>query len=90
MTQADIIKMARQAGGREMVSALTHPNGPTTSVKFHLESGTLEAFAKLVAAKEREACANLCEDQAQEYYSDGSKRAMNYQCADAIRARGEA
>ena len=50
----------------------------------------LETFAKLVAAKEREACANLCEDQAQEYYSDGSKRAMNYQCADAIRARGEA
>lgn len=51
-------------------------------------------FAKLVAnaasAKEREACANLCEDQAQEYYSDGSKRAMNYQCADAIRSRGEA
>ena len=38
---------------------------------------------------EREACANLCEDQTQEYYSDGSKRAMNYQCADAIRARGE-
>ncbi len=39
--------------------------------------------------EEREACANLCEDQTQEYYSDGSKRAMNYQCADAIRARGE-
>lgn len=39
---------------------------------------------------EREACANLCEDQTQEYYSDGSDIAMNYQCAKAIRARGEA
>jgi hypothetical protein len=38
---------------------------------------------------EREACANVCEDQTQEYYSDGSNRAMNYQCAEAIRARGE-
>lgn len=54
------------------------------------EVNDLVKFAQLVEAKEREACANLCEDQAQEYYSDGSKRAMNYQCADAIRARGEA
>lgn len=78
MTQNDIIEMARQAGFWKDLFAYAE-------FKEHLE-----AFAKLVAAKEREACANLCEDTNQEYYSDGSKRAMNYQCADAIRARGEA
>ena len=78
LQQDEIIEMARQAG-----FSLGHNVTEEYSKK-------LEAFAKLVAAKEREACANLCEDQAQEYYSDGSKRAMNYQCADAIRARGEA
>ena len=79
----EIIEMARQAGGREMVSALTHPNGPTTAVKFHLESGTLEAFAKLVAAKEREACAKVCEKL-------GYTKHGGWTCAEEIRARGEA
>lgn len=51
MKQDEIIEMARQAGGREMVSSLTHPNGPTTAIKFHVENGSLEAFAKLVADK---------------------------------------
>ena len=81
MTQDEKIEMAKQAGFWKDLFA--YPE-----FKEHLE-----VFTKLVeertAAKEREACANLCEDQTQEYYSDGSKRAMNYQCADAIRARGE-
>ena len=76
MKQDEIIEMASKVYGTKDFHE---------SALFHLE-----AFAKLVEAKEREACANLCEDQAQEYYSDGSKRAMNYQCADAIRSRGEA
>ena len=41
----------------------------------------LEEFAKLVAAKEREACAKVCE-------KDDSMRWSG--AADAIRARGEA
>ena len=41
----------------------------------------LEAFANLVAASEREACAKLCE--AQDEYGDE-------QYADAIRARSQA
>ena len=44
----------------------------------------LEAFAKLVAAHEREECAKLCD--ALHYEVD----AYGAQCAVAIRARGEA
>jgi len=41
----------------------------------------LEAFAKLVAEAEREACAKVCEDSVE--YAGGT-------LADAIRARGQA
>jgi len=47
MTQDEIIEMAKQAGIR----------GPV--IDFHKKE--LEAFAKLVAEKEREACAKLFE-----------------------------
>ena len=42
----------------------------------------IKAFAKLVAAKEREACAKLIDIP---YFGEGGK-----ECAEAIRARGEA
>ena len=41
------------------------------------------AFAKLVAEKEREACAKVCDG-----YSDGRHANMADLCAEAIRARG--
>jgi hypothetical protein len=43
---------------------------------------TLEKFAELVRADEREACAQVCEDLI-------GTRAMARHCADAIIARGE-
>jgi len=46
----------------------------------------LEAFAKLVAAKEREACAKECEHTALRMGSEW----MAQHCAEAIRARGKA
>ena len=59
----------------------------------------LERFAKLIAAKEREACAKVCEARAKDFlalytrYQDeqdnGSEIAAT-QCARYIRARGEA
>jgi hypothetical protein len=48
MTQDDVIEMARQAG-------MVVVNDEFSLLPF------LEAFAKLIAAKEREACAKLCE-----------------------------
>jgi hypothetical protein len=53
----------------------------------------LEAFAKLVAAKEREACAILCDDL-YHFWTSTSKDDLNppnaLDCKRAIRARGEA
>ena len=49
MTKEDIIRMAREAG---------FADGVVDIVGF----GGFEAFAALVAAHEREACAKVCED----------------------------
>jgi hypothetical protein len=81
MTQDEIIEMARQVG----VEATGNEYWP-----FFIEE--LEAFAKLVAAKEREACANLCDEQAQNWKNPKyhfAEASANH-CAKAIRARGEA
>ena len=70
MTKDEIFDMARQAG----------------FVDYELDDGTTnafdkryEAFAKLIARHEREACANICEEE------QGYKTAF---CALKIRARG--
>ena len=72
MTQEEIIDMARQAG-----DVLTDSRG---RMDFCFDNYGLEAFAKLVAEKEREACAKLVD-----YWE-----AREGEHADAIRARGQA
>jgi len=67
MTREDIIRMAREAG-------ISKPWDQEP-----VQWGTLERFAALVAAAEREACAKVCEDSV-EYAGDT--------LAKAIRARG--
>jgi hypothetical protein len=72
MTQDEIIEMAKEASASGNLAGL--------------DAGTplwLERFAKLVAEKEREACARLCEAM-NKYMDDGEE------CAAAIRARGQA
>ena len=83
MTQDEIIEMARQAGF------------PTDyNDKRLLHEKELKAFAKLVAAKEREACAKVCEElPAPDIYSDTDQSMWDItciDCAEAIRARAEA
>jgi len=56
MTDAQIIEMARQAGG-EFYEGFA---GSTNFVKFTEDD--FEKFAKLVAEHEREACARVCDD----------------------------
>ena len=79
MTQYEIIEMAREAGIKRRTD------------EFYSEFcdgiyfDDLEAFAKLVAAKEREACAKVCEEAGTVEQWDGLSEA-----ADRIRARGEA
>jgi hypothetical protein len=71
MTQDEVIDMARFAG--------------ITIDNFGFQGGFIEefvVFSKLVAAKEREACAKVIE-------SHGETLANGAMLADAIRARGE-
>jgi hypothetical protein len=67
MTRDDIIRMAREAGFSEV--AIRTPQD-------------LECFAALVAAAERDACADICDQHA-------SIEGIAQRCAAAIRARGE-
>jgi hypothetical protein len=71
MTQDEIIAMAREAGS--FIGCAT----------FAFTPKELEAFAKLVAAKEREACAKV----ADEYMRDCEGKSFGV--GTAIRARGE-
>jgi hypothetical protein len=74
MTKDDIIKLAQEAG------LFTHKE----------VQPELEAFANLVAAHEREACAKLCDAiNAKHIESYGEYLGNTYaaECADAIRAR---
>ena len=72
MTQDEIIEMAQECN---LIGMRPHLDG--------IYSEALIAFANLVAAKEREACAKVCE-------SEGIRIDASYlTCAEAIRARGE-
>jgi hypothetical protein len=73
MTDEEIIKMATKVYGEcdWHESALHH----------------LEAFAKLVAEKEREECAKICDDM--DSISDYYTLRVELICAQAIRARGQ-
>ena len=78
MTKDEIIKLAREAEGTPYVNR--HYPGVTS---FGFNETTLLAFANLVAAHEREACAKVCDEfQARDV---GMQPA---ECAGAIRARG--
>jgi len=72
MTKDDIIRMAREAGCVD----------PMVFIAAY------ERFAALVAAAEREACAQSCEAR---YMGDNNREDMEARrCAAAIRARGQA
>jgi hypothetical protein len=73
MTQDEIIDLAIQAGA-----------SPDEKV-WLMYAEELEVFAKLVAAKEREACAKVCDEAGTVEQWDGLSEA-----ADRIRAKGEA
>ena len=73
MNSEEIIDMAIQAGA-----------SPDENKIWLMYAEEIEAFAKLVAAKEREACAKIVEDSPS---YDWHKFAC--EAADRIRARGE-
>ena len=80
MTQDEIIEKAKQAGIDIGMWEKLSDNDDVFGYDFCGIHENLEAFAKLVADKEREACANICEEES------GYKTAF---CALKIRARGQ-
>jgi hypothetical protein len=79
MTRDDIIRMAREAG-----DYLVDKRGRED---FIFDCYGIERFAALVAAAEREACAEVCDEIY--VHSECEDRSGIEKCADAIRARGE-
>jgi hypothetical protein len=79
MNREDIIRMARQSGMAGF-DGVVH-------AMFQLE-----AFAALVASAEREACADVCISLANRWSQMGAwgSNTEFHQCAEAIRARGQA
>ena len=74
MNREDTIRMVRESGIRS-------PDLYKLTVS-HMSIETLERFAELVAAYEREACARVCDAR---YMGDKDMEARR--CAEAIRKR---
>jgi hypothetical protein len=85
MTQAEIIAMLRASCDKDKVD-------PEQNGFWVIHTPELEAFAKLVAQHEREACAIVCDDINAKYKwpDDVAERVASQWCADSIRARGQA
>jgi hypothetical protein len=79
MTQAEIIAMLRASCDKDKVD-------PEQNGFWVIHTPELEAFAKLIAQQEREACAALCEWRTGIQQVDAAIDT----CAAAIRARGQA
>ena len=77
LNRDEIIKLAREAG-------FNWPEVATTTIEERLER-----FAALVAAAEREACAQVCDVEA-ERLGWPTERFAADNCAAAIRARSQA
>lgn len=78
MSRNDVMRLAREAGLHVTADGEIGPNYLGSVSEGYLR------FAELVAAAEREGCANVCEEQASE--PECPERAAY--CAAAIRARG--
>ena len=80
--EMNIIELAKQAG-MEQDGDMWFSNLYKTDMDVHISQ--LEAFAALVAAHEREACAKVADE-----YANGLERNYSEIIADLIRARGRA
>ena len=95
MTQEEIIEMAEKTG----VAFASEEYPDIWQTYMHVGKKELKAFAKLIAEKEREACAKICDEANKrfqdlwkrfEYEIDMGAELGTYQCAKAIRERGQA
>jgi hypothetical protein len=77
----DIIKMANDAG-------IKGPAPARAGFKMYASPQRLMAFAALVAAREREACAKVCSDLAMDRDVGSYGMLVAHSCANEILARG--
>ena len=84
MTKEEIIEMAKQADIDIGMWEKLSDNDDVFGYGIDGTHENLEAFAKLVAEHEREACLKICERQASTNSWEGADV-----CAEAIRARGQ-
>ena len=77
MTRNEIVEMAHLAG-------LVMPNGGATENQWR----ALEIFATLISGLEREACAEVCDNQMEWGIISPQMKVSAGNCADLIRARG--
>ena len=91
MTEEEIIEMARQAGWSGIYTQWAEPTGEAdwspykVSLTVPVTMEQIEAFAKLVAEHEREACAKIAETLELPEWPDKVRQPL----AKAIRARGQ-
>jgi hypothetical protein len=76
MTQEDIIRMARESGFE------VNEDGEVLENSHFFQTNKVERFAALVAAAERAACADICDQHA-------SIEGIAQRCAAEIRARSK-
>jgi hypothetical protein len=84
MTHDDILRMAHLAG-----YIGSYADGGHGEQRFNFSKEQLIEFAALVAAHEREACAQVCDKRATDYRMGFEEKYEAQACAYDIRARGE-
>jgi hypothetical protein len=82
MDKETVIRLANESG-------IKGPAPARQGFKMYASPQRLEAFAALVAAAEREACAKVCDNRITNEAGMQREDYENRQCAAAIRARGE-
>ena len=88
MTKEEIIEMAKEAGWEMDDSLVLEPE-----IVWYICQGQLELFAKLVAEKEREACAKIAENRILHDENKDIKKGYLFaqqSIAQDIRTRGQA
>lgn len=90
MTREEIIAMAADAGFGTLLPAEMAGSTLLPATWVGADQRKLERFAALVAAKEREACALVCDELAELNRTAPTDSMWQWgECAAAIRARGK-
>ncbi len=87
MTQDEIIKLAREADLVTWLNTSKKFNSGCWWIEAHEPDDCLFKFAELVTQRERERCAELCDELDKKYWQATGELMSGY--GDAIRERGQ-